>query len=848
MKQNITFSHLWPHLAVLLFFFLLALAYNYPILEGKKLVQNDMIQAQGSAQALQQFQKETGRVSLWNNAMFSGMPSFLIYMDYPLSLSTQLGRAITYAVPYPLNLFFLYLAGFYLMAVMLGYRMELALLGALGFAFASYNVINIEAGHVSKAIAVAFAPPFIGAVILTYRGNIALGSALAGIFASIEIYANHIQITYYIVLALFCYALMELGLRLATPENRPAQLKAFVLASLALLLAGGLAVGSHASRLLTNYAYSQQSIRGQSELRSNTQSRGGTDRDYAFQWSYGIGETFTFIIPHFYGGGSGIGAWLGTKSNTAEAFERNRFDPKYAEGMPYYWGGQPFTSGPAYMGAVLFFLFVMGIWLGTHPIKWWLLGMVLLFTALAWGKNFAPFNDFIFDYLPLYNKFRAVTMVLSVVPLFLAWGAMLGLEALMARAPQATDLPAGFRWSAGLVAGICLFFALLGGAVLNYQSEAYQEIKDEKGKITRLNQDEAFRNNLVNQLQGNEAVANDLMEAIRRDRAAMQRQDAWRSFIFIALAIGLIWLGLKKYFPFSYALWGLAALTLIDLYAVDQRYLNEENYVRKSRFESYFEPSEADRKILADKALYFRVFNTTVSPFNDATTSYHHASIGGYHGAKLRRYQDLIERHLSQNNLAVLNMLNTKYFIVGGPSGELLAQQNPGAMGNAWFVSAYKMVKNADAEIEALQDFDPAKTAIIAEAFAPALKGLKIQPDAKARIRLTGYAPDELSYEYEASRPQLAVFSDIYYVNPGESAWQAYLDGKPVAHFRANYVLRAMALPAGKHRLTFRFESPLYQKGETIALICSLALLLALGLGAYWALRTAKGPAASTDK
>lgn len=840
MKSNNQFAYFLPHLLVVIGFIIIAFAYNYPVLEGKKLIQNDMVQAQGSAQKLQEFYKETGEISLWTPSMFSGMPAYLIYMDYPMSLTTLLGRAITYTLPSPANLFFLYMFGFYLMAVMLGYRIELAILGAIGFAFASYNVINIEAGHVSKAIAVAFLPPFIGAVIMTYRGKILLGSALAGIFAGIELYANHIQITYYAVLALVLYALYELIIRLQAKENKSLQLKQFVFASLALAIAGGLSIGSHASRLWVSISYAEQSNRGGSELSDNTQSKGGTDRDYAFQWSYGKMETFTYLIPNFYGGGSGSGASLGQTSNTYKTFQANGINPQFAANMPFYWGAQPFTSGPAYMGAIVCFLFLFGMFVSKNPIKWWLLSVVVLFTVLAWGKNLEAVNNFLFDALPLYNKFRAVTMILSIVPLFLVWGAILGLQVLFEPDFDKAKAKYALQWSGGIIGGLLLFFALLGGSFQNYSTNAYQESVDAEGKKMSMNQDDLFVKNLSQQLGNNENLAQEIMQSIRSDRAMMQRNDAWRSFIFVALAFGALWFAVGGSFPIVYAVGALSFLALIDMWGIDWRYLNDENFVKQSRFEAVFEQTDADKTILADKDLSFRVFNTTVSPFNDATTSYWHQSIGGYHGAKLRRYQDVIEKHLGQNNRAVYNMLNAKYFITQAENGAPIARQNPDAMGNAWFVPEYKLVNSPDEEINALTDFDPAKTAFIDKTFEAQLKDLSPKPDSGASIKLIQNLPNHLVYESNTNAKQLAIFSEIYYLDEGNSQWTAYIDGKEVPHLRANYILRGLVVPAGKHKIEFKFDSKVYHQGESIALICSLLLLAGLGFAGFKEWKTKK--------
>jgi hypothetical protein len=824
---------LLPHLAVIVGFLLLSIVYNAPMMQGKRLQQNDVIQSKGAAQELAKYRKETGKIALWSNSMFSGMPAFMVSIDYPMSFTTKIGRWIAYAVPEPANMIFLYLTGFYILAIVLGFNLWTASLGAIAYGFASYNMMNIEAGHGSKVLALAFAPPFMAGVVLAYRGKYLVGSALAGLFAGVELYANHVQITYYILMALGLYGIFEFIRVIIQKES----LAKFFIATACLALAGALAVGSHASRLLTTYEYTAETIRGKSELITNKQSTSGAlDRDYAFGWSYGIGETFTLLVPNFYGGGLGSGAELGKNAATPKLLEENGIDPKYARNFPFYWGAQPFTSGPAYLGAIICFLFVFGLIASKNPIKWWFLAVTILFTMIAWGKNFAGLNYFLFDYFPLFNKFRAHTMTLSAVQLFVACMALLGLQELFKADLDKKALLKKLQISAGTVGGLCLVIAILGGVFQDYRATGKTEIAEAGGKTRLVSNDEAFKQNLVQGLQGNEDLAKRILRAIEDDRASMQSSDAWRSFIFIALATGVLWAFLAWGLPLTYAMGGLILLTLIDLWAVDRRYLNDDNFVKKSQYEAVFEPTEADRQLLQDKSR-FRVANFTVDTFNDATTSYNHASVGGYHAAKLRRYQELISAYLGRNNMAVYNMLNTKYFLTGDEQGAITAQKNPEACGVTWFVQEYKTVANADAELKSLEKFNPKKTAFVDKRFASQLKDLKIQPDSSATIRLTSAIPDELTYESNAKTPQLAIFSEIYYVQEGKIAWQAYIDGKPVPHLRADYVLRGLVVPAGKHKIEFKFSSPTYQRGETIALVCSILLLIGVGLAIYFDLR-----------
>lgn len=832
--SSFNFKPLVPYLIILICFWIASLAYFFPLLEGKKLTQNDVVQSVSSARQNTEYRKETGKLPLWSESMFGGMPSFLIAMDYPNSWTSQLARVFVRLAPEPANIVFLHFLGFCLMAWMLGYNRWTAILGGIAYAFASYSIINIEAGHISKSLALAFAPPFVGAVVMTFRGKYLLGSVLAGLFAGIQLYANHIQITYYVILILVMYGIYEFITIFFEKENRALAFQRFFKATAFLVVAGLLAVGTHTSRLWTNYEFAKQTIRGKAELTSNKESKGGTDRDYAFQWSYGIGESFTFLIPHFYGGGTGIGASLGEKSNSYKTLQNNNLDPQFVRGLPFYWGSQPFTSGPAYLGAVVCFLFLFGLLLSRDKLKWWLLTVTVFLVFLAWGKNFEAFNYFIFDTLPLYNKFRAHTMTLSLLQMFVAWMVILGLEEFFKKDFDKKRAMQSLKISAGTIGGLALVFALIGGAFQDYKATGKEQVMSKDGKVKTISKDDAFVENITQSLQGNQQVAEAIMDAIEDDRAAMQSGDAWRSLIFILLAAAVIWVFLNMNLKIEYALSILIGLTLIDLWAIDRRYLNNENFVKKSQVEDLYEASDADRQIMADKALNFRVLNTSKDVFNDATTSYYHNSVGGYHATKMRRYQDLIENHLTKNNMSVFNMLNTKYFIGSNPqTGELITQQNPNALGNAWFVDSFKIVKNADEEIKALEKFEPKKVAFIDQRFAEQVKSLKIKPDTTAKIQLTKAEPDYLVYESNTKNPQLAIFSEIYYVEKGKIEWQVFIDGKAVPHLRANYVLRGLVIPAGKHKIEFKFQVPIYHTGELISLICSILLFAGAGFAIF---------------
>ncbi|MCS6821389.1 MAG: YfhO family protein [Microscillaceae bacterium] len=821
--SNRYIQQILPHSLIILGFIVLSFFYTYPVLQGKILLQNDVIQAKGAAQELVKYEQETGKKALWTNSLFGGMPAYMIKMDYPNSLPTHLGRYFVNLLPSPTNIIFWYLFGFYLAMVLLGYNRWLAVLGAFGFAFASYNIINIEAGHVSKCLAIAFAPPFMAAVILAYKGKYWLGGALAGLFAAIHLYANHVQITYYVLISLGLYVIFDLVQKIKT-----SQLKTFFQATIILAIAGVLAIGSHASRLWTTYEYTNYTIRGKSELTPKDKKiEGGTglDKDYAFQWSYGISELFTFLVPHFYGGSSS--GDLGKSSATYKLLI-NRDVPaeqalEFCKQQPLYWGNQPFTSGPAYLGAIVCMLFVFSFLVSTSWEKWWLLTVSILFTLLSLGKNFETFNYLMFDYFPLYNKFRAVTMILSVLQIYVMWLIVMGLQELL-DTYQTLDkqvLMKKIYYAVGSTAGLALVLMLFSGMFLDFRGAGDEQYFASLQKMT-----------------GSEDFAKQILSALRQDRSGMLWSDAFRSFIFILLAGSLLWAWANQWLKSTeYLLAGWIALIAMDMMWVSSRYLNSSNYVSKSSLESRFEPSQANLTIQKDKSIY-RVANFATNTFQDAITSYHHLSIGGYHAAKMRRFQELIDNQISKGNEAIFAMFNTKYFILTNEKQEEIVRKNDKALGNAWFVKEYEIVPNADAEMQALskERFNPAQTAIIDKRFEKILNGLKIQSDSLATIKLVKYAPDELKYESNAQTPQLAVFSEVYY----DKGWQAYLDGKPVKHLRANYILRAMPVPAGKHVIEFKFAPQTYYQGEKIALVSSILLALVLTGGLFLHLRFEK--------
>lgn len=803
--MNKQFKQLLPYLVAILIFVTITLAYFSPLLEGKRLRQSDIIHFKGMSKEISDFRAKTGEEALWTNSMFGGMPAYQISVQYKGNILSYVDQLLQLYLPQPAGYVFLYMLGFFILLLVLKVDKWLAVAGALAFAFSSYFFIILEAGHNSKAHAIGYMAPVMASIILTYRGKYLKGGILAAIFLSLELLTNHLQITYYLMMIAAIYLIAQLVISI-----RAKQLSVFAKASGVMLIAAFFALATNITNLWATYEYGKETIRGKTELTTEKENRtSGLDKDYATQWSYGVSETFTILIPGFKGGASGGN--LDESSNTYKALKANNIDDNQAKrilkGLPLYWGPQPLTAGPIYLGAIIIFLFIFSLFVTEGKQKYWLVAATVLSIMLAWGKNFMPLTEFFLNYLPGYNKFRAVSMTLVIAEFAIPLLAFLGISQLTTQKPDRQKLNKALYFSIGITATICLFFALFGSGIYDFSSAG----------------DAQYKNYLPDWV----------MAAIKLDRAAMLTSDSFRSLIYILLAGGAMWLfingKIKKqaFFPV------LILLIIIDLWGVNKRYVNNDGFVRKSVDNTPFEPTQADIFISKDQDPDFRVFNQTVDPYMDASTSYFHKSIGGYHGAKLRRYQEIIEHHLSKGNMSVFNMLNTKYFITPNPkTGQPEPQINMQALGNAWFVNDVRLVNNADEEINALENFVPAETAIVDKRFESMVRNHLPGKDSTATITLTSYAPNHLVYKSVASKEQVAVFSEIYY----SKGWNAFIDGQKAPYFRANYILRAMIIPAGQHTIDFKFEPTVYKTGEKISFASSLALvLLALGMIGFMA-------------
>jgi len=780
-----------PHLIVILLFVGISFAYFSPVMQGKVLDMPDIKHWKGMSKEISDFRESTGQEALWTNSMFSGMPAYQISVRYKANLINYVDKIIKLGMPRPANMLFLYLLGFYLLLLSLRVDYRLSVIGAIAFAFSSYFFIIIMAGHMSKAHAIAYVPMVVAAVLYTYRGRrMLLGGVLTALTVALEINCNHFQITYYLLLILLLIGIVQF-----VKDLKANNLTSFAKRSGVLVLAALLASGTAITRLSTTMEYGTESTRGKSELTNNLDNKtSGLDKDYATSWSYGIAESFTLLIPDFYGGASQ--GELTTESETYQELRKRTSNAKQLiKQLPLYWGDQPFTSGPTYAGSIVMFLFIFGLLFVKSEMRVWILLATIMSIMLAWGKNFMPLTDLFLDYFPGYNKFRAVSMILVIAEFTIPLLGFVALNKFIKSDKSEKEKKKPLQLAFYIVGGLTLLFALMPSMFFDFVGGQDASLEKNGWPI----------------------------DALQSDRAGLLSADAWRSFIFIALTFATLWMYLKNKLQSKYVILIVGVLILADMWTVNKRYLNDDHFVRKSKVETPYQPTQADNQILNDKDPNFRVYNQSVSTFNDASTSYFHKSIGGYHGAKLKRYQELIENHIAKGNMAVLNMLNTKYFIT--PKGQ--AQQNPGTMGNAWFINEINTVANADAEITALNGFNPANTAIVDVRFSEQM--IDVLDNVGTSITLTEYKPNYLKYNSTSLKNGIAIFSEIYY----DKGWNAYVDGELKPHFRANYVLRGMQIPAGKHVVEFKFEPSTYKTGETISLASSVILLLLLAFVSF---------------
>lgn len=812
MDKKVWLKEIFPHFVAVVLFFIISYLYCSPVFEGKHIMGHDSESWHSMAKETLDYNEANDDVTLWTNSMFGGMPTYQIAMRQPYNF-IQYVEKIILLNPSPVFYIFLYLLCFYCCALAFRLNPWLSIIASLAFTFASYNFIIIVAGHGSKAITIAYMAPLIGSIVMAFRGKRLLGTLLTAIFLSLAIRANHVQILYYTIFILLIFAIVEFVYSIKDKE-----LKSFFKTAGMLIAAAVVAIGMNATSLLTTAEYSQYTMRGKSNgLTTDTQnSQDGLSKEYITQWSYGIDETMTVLIPNFKGGASGVN--LDGDSETGKRLKSMgvaSVDRMLSQmPLPLYWGTQPFTSGPVYLGAVICFLFVLGLFIVDAKVKWWLVPTIVLTLMLSWGHNFMWLTDIFIDNVPLYNKFRTVSMTLVATGFCVALLGVLALKKVLDPSTDKQKLIRPITISAAIVGGLALLFALIPSLAGDFTSPSDA------------------------QLQGDYAF---LRETLPLDRKAMLQADAWRSVALVVAIAGLLFLYVKNLLklPIIYVL--LATVVLVDMYPVAKRYFSNADFKEKRTNKTLRKPTPADTYILNDKS-YHRTLDATVNIFNDASPSYFHKNVGGYHAAKLRRYQELINMQLgdeinemfgllnatnsieeideAMDALGVLNMLNMKYLIY---NKEAAPFTNPSANGNAWFVSDIHIAQNADEEMYLVGEIDTKKELVVDKEFAEFIPS-NIVVDPSAQIALTHYQPNKLRYHVNAATDQFAVFSEIYY----DKGWNAYVNGEKVPYIRANYLLRAMPLKAGDYELEFRFEPDSYRIGNIIALLSSIVLILSV--------------------
>jgi len=829
--MKIDFKKLVPHIIAIAIFALVALVYCKPSLNGKVLNQHDTQGWKGMAQQSFEVKEKTGSFPLWTNSMFGGMPTYQIAMGGTSNIGAGIEvvrNAFSLWLPEPMSFFFIASLCFYILCIVLGANPWVSIFGGLAYAYSTYNPIIVSVGHNTKMMSLAYAPMIIAGLQLLFKRKYIVGFLITALFAAFTIGQSHLQVVYYLFIIAGCIT-VAFFINAYKEKNMLHGLKASALASAAGLLGLAVCAGS----IMPTYDYAKETMRGgKSQLTLNAsdsstnKTKGGLDKDYALRWSLGKMETFTFLVPGLYGGSNG-GNEHTADSKTVEKFGEVGVPEENALGALNgyaYWGAMSSlsetTSGPVYLGAIVCLLFILGLFYVNSWHKWWIIAASVIGILLAWGNNFMGFNSFMLEYLPFYNKFRAPSMALVIPQICIPILAVLTLSKLV----NETDYEAVFKKLRNGAIAAAAVLVLLGAfwAMADYTGKGDADIK--KGFVENFSRKQNGQQDVA---QG-ENLAKEIMTAIRSDRKSHAGGDLLRTLLFMAAAVALVALVVKKKISPLLATVALTILSLVDIIGVDKRYLNYDDFREKEEVTDAFTPSAADTQIKNDPDhANFRVFNQSGNFTNESVTSYHHNSIGGYHPAKLGLYQDLIENQIGKGNMGVLNMLNTKYFIGQGQNGQPIAQLNSGTFGPCWLVKGIKFVTSVNNEMLALDSTNLRDTAVINESFKASIKQLPVA-DSLASIKISERQNDKITYAFNASTPQFAVLSEIYY-NRG---WNAYLDGQKADYVKTNYALRGIAIPAGKHTVDFRFEPTAYKTGNAISFwgVALIYLILAVAL------------------
>ena len=794
------FKQIIPHIVSLSLFVVVALMYFNPVLNGKKISQSDITQHIGMAKEVNDFRKATSEEPYWAESAFSGMPTYPIGTYFPNDYITSLDRFIRF-LPRPADYLFLYFLSFYILLLAFKVDWKIAIVGSLAFGFSTYLIIIFGAGHNSKAHAIAYMPLVLAGIVFIFKKRYLLGFIVTSIATALEIKANHPQMTYYLLFAILILGVVELID--AIKKNKTKQ---FVTQSSIIIVAMLLAVGVNSSRLLATKEYADVSTRGKTALTINPDGTKkevttGLSKEYITQFSYGKAETFNLFVPRYMGGGTVES--LDEKSNTYQ-YVSSIAGSKQADGFTKqvytYWGDQLIVEAPAYIGAVMLFLFFLGVYILKGKYKYWLVASSVFAILMSWGKNFQFLTNFFIDYVPLYNKFRAVSSFQVIAELCIPLLGFLAVREFffskIEKKQKQIALKKALYSSVGLIV-VGLLYALGFSTFEGIRDASYSEYEG-------------------------------LLDAVKADRLSMLYSDSFRSIILIGVGFVVLWLFLKQQLKYTTSIIAFAVLILFDLVQVNLRYVNGDDFKEARAIDKPFKASTADLQILKDKS-HYRVANFSTDPFQDGRTSYFHKSIGGYHAAKMGRYQDLIEFQLSKQNMQVYNMLNTKYFIIPGDNGEVIAQQNPDANGNAWFVKNINYVQTADQEIRALDSTQTKNIAVVNENNIYKKINFSLEVDSLAYIKLTEYSLNSLTYETSSKFDEFSVFSEIYYKN----GWKSYIDGELQPYTNVNYVLRGMEIPKGEHIIKFKFEPSVIKTGSIISLI-SYALMVLIPISWFF--------------
>ena len=833
MKDKTVFKKALPDLLVLVAFVLISFVYfSSAVLDGRQLSQHDSLAAIGQGQESREYMEQNnGERTRWQNSMFGGMPTYQMGPSYDSTKPLDtVKRAYQLFLPNYVYLVFIMLLGFYILMRALGANSLISALGAIIWAFSSYFFIIIAAGHIWKFITLAYIPPTIAGMILVYRRKYWVGALLIMVFVAFQLSANHIQMSYYFMIVMIAIAIAYL---VEAIKNK--QLNIYAKSTGVIIVAALIGVTTNISSLYHTYEYSKETMRGKSELShhgAENKTDAGLERDYITAWSYGIGETFTLLVPNTKGGASV------PLSQSSIAMKKAR--PEYRElysQIGQYWGDQPGTSGPVYAGALVMMLFVLGLFIVKGPMKWALLGATILSIMLSWGRNFMGLTNFFIDYVPMYNKFRTVSSILVVAEFTIPLLAALTVKELIEKPQILRENMRPLLYSIGLTAGVALLFSLFPRLFFS--------------SYIPIGEMQALQSLPAEHIQP--VIAN-----LEEMRIALFRTDAWRSAAFILVGAFMLWLFLKNKMKAQWLVVAILLISLVDMWQVNKRYLYDEQFTPPTQNLKAFDKTPTDEAILQDPTLYYRVLNLATSTFNDGITPYWHKTIGGYHAAKLRRYQDLIDLHLSKemgalsnkiietqgsldsisgNDFDVLNMLNTKWVIMGAQDGGTIPIENPHAFGNAWFVDNVEYASTPDEEIDALSTVNLHTTVVVNEDDADMLKDWTVSPhDSLSNIQLTNYEPNQLIYQVDTKKDELAVFSEIYYPH----GWQITIDGEPAQMIRANYTLRALPIPAGSNTVEFYFNPTSIKVTDGIAYGALLLMLLTAGGAIYFRVKKRK--------